>query len=126
LPTLKIDWHYRSICKFWTPNAAAYTGLGRMYVDDERFRPNYDKVATGLAEFQRDAMAVYCPNQAEPATAPLCGGVADPPQSSATHPARREAPDTAPYGRTMHRPRGNNRARNTSAGPVRTPPLLAA
>jgi hypothetical protein len=30
-----------------------------MYVDDERFRANYDKVATGLAEFQRDAMAVY-------------------------------------------------------------------
>ena len=30
-----------------------------MYVDDERFRANYEKIADGLAAYQRDAMAVY-------------------------------------------------------------------
>ncbi len=55
----EVDWHYRSVCRFWTPDAAAYTGLGRMYVDDERFRGNYEKIAEGLAVYQRDAMAAY-------------------------------------------------------------------
>jgi hypothetical protein len=43
----------------WTPNAAAFTNLGRMYVDDERFRATYDRVAPGVAAYFRDAMAVY-------------------------------------------------------------------
>jgi hypothetical protein len=51
--------HYESVCKFWTPNAEAYRGLGQMYVDDERFAKNYRKIAQGLAEYQRDAMAAY-------------------------------------------------------------------
>lgn len=50
---------YVGMCKLWTPNAAAYKGLGRMYVDDERFKANYDKIAAGLAEFYRSAMAAY-------------------------------------------------------------------
>jgi len=53
------DAHYEGICRFWTPNAAAYKGLGQIYVDDPQFRSAYDKVAAGLAEYQRDAMAVY-------------------------------------------------------------------
>ena len=55
----EVHTHYQGMCRFWTPNAAAYTGLGRMYVDDERFKVNYDRIAEGLAEYQRDAMAVY-------------------------------------------------------------------
>lgn len=55
----EVDIHYQGICRFWTPNAVSYTGLGRMYVDDPRFRSTYEKVAPGLAEYQRDAMAVY-------------------------------------------------------------------
>ncbi|MFG2143887.1 MerR family transcriptional regulator [Streptomyces sp. NPDC048696] len=51
--------HYQGICHFWTPNAAAYKGLARTYVEDPRFRENFDKVAEGLAEYQRDAMGVY-------------------------------------------------------------------
>ncbi len=51
--------HYKSICQFWTPNAAAYRGLGEMYVADERFRQYYDKHREGTAEYLRDAMAVY-------------------------------------------------------------------
>lgn len=55
----EVDVHYRSVCRFWTPNAAAYKGLGHMYVDDPRFRENFDKIADGLAVYQRDAMLVY-------------------------------------------------------------------
>jgi MerR family transcriptional regulator, thiopeptide resistance regulator len=55
----EVDWHYRSVSRFWTPNAAAYTNLGQMYVDDERFRANYENLTEGLAAYQRDAMAAY-------------------------------------------------------------------
>jgi DNA-binding transcriptional MerR regulator len=55
----EVDAHYRGICQFWTPNAATYKGLGQNYVDDPQFRSAYDKVAAGLAEYQRDAMAAY-------------------------------------------------------------------
>ncbi|MGG2091398.1 MerR family transcriptional regulator [Bacillus sp. S13(2024)] len=37
----------------------AFKGLGQMYVDDERFTKNIDQFGEGLAEFMRDAMAVY-------------------------------------------------------------------
>ena len=36
------------------------TGLGRMYVADERFRNNIDKHADGTAEFICEAIEVYC------------------------------------------------------------------
>ena len=36
------------------------TGLGQMYVADERFRNNIDKHADGTAEFICEAIAVYC------------------------------------------------------------------
>jgi DNA-binding transcriptional MerR regulator len=55
----EVDAHYQSICHFWTPNAVAYKGLGQTYVDDPEFRANFDKIADGLAVYQRDAMVVY-------------------------------------------------------------------
>ncbi len=55
----ELDIHYASICRFWAPNAAAYKGLGQSYVDDHRFRRACDRIAGGLAVYQRDAMAVY-------------------------------------------------------------------
>ncbi|NLJ96315.1 MAG: MerR family transcriptional regulator [Clostridiales bacterium] len=36
-----------------------FKGLGRMYVDDERFTKNIDKLGEGLAAFMCEAMAVY-------------------------------------------------------------------
>jgi hypothetical protein len=33
--------------------------LGQTYVNDPRFKAAYDKIAVGLAEYQRDAMAAY-------------------------------------------------------------------
>jgi hypothetical protein len=57
--------HYLGISRFWTPDACAYRGLGRMYVDDERFTANYDRIAVGLAAYYRDAIAVYAETRLE-------------------------------------------------------------
>ena len=56
--------HLAWVCRFWTPGREAYTGLGRLYVDDERFTANIDAVDTdhatpGLAQYLCDAMAVH-------------------------------------------------------------------
>ena len=34
-------------------------GLGRMYINDERFKENIDQHASGLAQFMSDAIAIY-------------------------------------------------------------------
>lgn len=51
--------HYAWVSLFWTPDAETYCGLTQMYVDDERFRRNYDEVAPGAAVLLRDAAAIY-------------------------------------------------------------------
>ncbi|MBU3061696.1 MerR family transcriptional regulator [Nocardia sp. NEAU-G5] len=55
----EIHTHYQGICRFWTPNRDAYKCMGQMFVDDERYKASYLKIAEGLAEYQRDAMVVY-------------------------------------------------------------------
>ncbi|MEV7959993.1 MerR family transcriptional regulator [Streptomyces sp. NPDC058316] len=55
----EVDSHHQDICRFWSPNAVAYKGLGQTYVDDPRIRANYDRIADGLAVYLRDAMVVY-------------------------------------------------------------------
>ncbi len=55
----EVDAHYQGVCRFWTPTATAYKGLGQIYVDDPRFKSAYDKIAPRLAEYQRDAMAAF-------------------------------------------------------------------
>ncbi len=47
------------ISTFWTPDAQSFAALGRLYVDDSRFRATYDGVAPGLAAYVRDAMAAF-------------------------------------------------------------------
>jgi len=37
-----------------------HKGLGEMYVADERFKANYEKIAPGCTEFFRDAINAYC------------------------------------------------------------------
>ena len=51
------DW----IVKSWNrpAPAAAFTGLGQMYVDDPRFRERYDGRQAGLAEYMAAAMAAF-------------------------------------------------------------------
>lgn len=51
--------HHAWVSHFWTPGRDAYTGLGRLYVDDERFTASIDATAPGLAAYLCDAMAVY-------------------------------------------------------------------
>ncbi|ACU69020.1 transcriptional regulator, MerR family [Catenulispora acidiphila DSM 44928] len=55
----EVHQHYQGICIWWTPNRSAYKCVGQMYVDDERFKANYLKIAEGLAEYQAAAMAAY-------------------------------------------------------------------
>jgi DNA-binding transcriptional MerR regulator len=53
--------HKRWLCAFWDHySKEAHIGVARMYVDDERFRAYYDKIAAGCAEFLRDAVLIYC------------------------------------------------------------------
>ena len=40
-------------------HAAAFAGLGRMYLDDPRFCERYDARQAGLAEYMAAAMAAY-------------------------------------------------------------------
>ena len=49
------------IVKSWNRDApaAAFTGLGQMYLDDPRFRERYDGRQAGLAEYMAAAMAAY-------------------------------------------------------------------
>ena len=57
--------HYDWIVVAWQgrkPTAEAFTGLGEMYVADDRFRVNYDVHGAETAEFVRDAMVVYSLN----------------------------------------------------------------
>ena len=51
--------HYAWVATFWTPDAAAYAGLGQLYTDNPEFRANYDKYRPGLADFMRAAMEIY-------------------------------------------------------------------
>ena len=44
---------------FYEPSKEMFAGLGRMYVEDERFRKHYEDIAPGLAEFLRRAMEAY-------------------------------------------------------------------
>ncbi|MGW6566507.1 MerR family transcriptional regulator [Streptomyces sp. NPDC054975] len=55
----EVDAHHQDVSRFWTPTAEAYKGLARTYVDDPRFRANFDRIAEGLAEYQREAMTAY-------------------------------------------------------------------
>jgi DNA-binding transcriptional MerR regulator len=51
--------HHAAVAQFWTPDRSSYTGLGRIYVDDPRFRARYDAKDPRLAEYLSAAMAVY-------------------------------------------------------------------
>jgi DNA-binding transcriptional MerR regulator len=51
--------HYAWVSRFWTPSAEAFAGLGDLYVDHPDFHARYEAIRPGLAEYVRDAMAVY-------------------------------------------------------------------
>lgn len=55
--------HKQWLCMFWQEGMYTKEGhkaLGRMYVEDERFKAYYDSIAEGCAEFLSKALDVYC------------------------------------------------------------------
>ena len=55
------DIHRQWLCIFYPMYSKEYhMGLGEMYVADERFKANYDKLAPGCTEFLRDSINIYC------------------------------------------------------------------
>ena len=44
---------------FWTPNLDQLVGLSEGYVNDPRFKANFDQMNPRLAEFMRDAVKAY-------------------------------------------------------------------
>jgi DNA-binding transcriptional MerR regulator len=55
-----VELHKRWLMIYWDKYTPAYhAGLGRMYVEDDRFRANYDRNRPGAAEFLRDAILAY-------------------------------------------------------------------
>ncbi len=51
--------HYNGLRVFYEPNLNMYRGMAKMYVDDPRFKANYENVAAGLAQYMRDGMLHY-------------------------------------------------------------------
>ena len=45
---------------YYTCTDEILSGLGKMYVADERFKKNIDKYGEGTAEFASDAIEIYC------------------------------------------------------------------
>ena len=58
-----IQEHYDMTGQHFDVTPEIYSKLGKMYVDDERFKAYYDKHDKGLAVFLRDAIQVFCANQ---------------------------------------------------------------
>lgn len=55
------DLHRQWLSVFYPSYSKEYhRGLSEMYVADERFRANYDKLGPGCTEFLRDAIQIYC------------------------------------------------------------------
>ncbi len=52
------QWHLH-LQNFYTPTPQMLSGLGSMYVEDSRFRKNFDKVHPELAPFMQKAIGVY-------------------------------------------------------------------
>lgn len=54
------DLHRQWLCIFYPSYSKEYhRGLGEMYVADERFAANYEKLAAGCTVFLRDAINIY-------------------------------------------------------------------
>ncbi len=52
--------YHRHLNQFHEIDKEMYRALGKMYVEDERFKANYEKVKSGLAEFLHQAIEIYC------------------------------------------------------------------
>ena len=57
-----IDLHHRYTNQFFDVTLEGYRGLGKMYVEDERFNSHYEKYRPNLASFIQAAINIYCDN----------------------------------------------------------------
>jgi DNA-binding transcriptional MerR regulator len=57
-----IDLHHRFINQFFDVTIESYRGLGKLYVEDERFNSHYEKYRSNLASFIQAAINIYCGN----------------------------------------------------------------
>jgi DNA-binding transcriptional MerR regulator len=55
-----IEEHYAMTGRYFEVTPEIYRNLGRMYVEDERFKAYYDRYDKGLAAFLRDAIHAFC------------------------------------------------------------------
>lgn len=51
--------HYDGLRAFYEPTLEMYRGLAQLYIEDARFKANYEKVAPGLAQFMHKSMLIY-------------------------------------------------------------------
>lgn len=57
--------HYEGLRAFYEPNLQMYRGMAKMYVDDPRFKANYENVAIGLAKFMSDGMLYFAEDKSQ-------------------------------------------------------------
>jgi len=69
--------HFVGVSRMWTPDAGGFAHLGRVYAEEGAWREVYERVAPGLADYQRDAMAVYARERLGGAAAPAEGDGGD-------------------------------------------------
>ena len=52
--------YHAHLNNFYQVSAAVYRGLGSLYVEDPRFRKNFDRFGSGLADYLKKAIEYYC------------------------------------------------------------------
>lgn len=57
-----IQKHFQHIGRFYEVSEERYRGLGKLYVEDEKFKAYYEKYKEGLADFVQKAINVFCDN----------------------------------------------------------------
>lgn len=55
----EIDWYYRSARRYGVSDAALFTCLGQMCVEDRELNALFESVADGLAAYHNNAIAAY-------------------------------------------------------------------
>lgn len=54
--------HFQQMNLYYEVTKEIYRGLGKLYVEDERFKQYYEKYREGLAAFMNQAIDVFCNN----------------------------------------------------------------
>jgi hypothetical protein len=55
--------HHAYLNNFYEVKPNMYRSLGKMYIEDPRFRSYFEKYRTGLAGYLAEAIKFYCNNK---------------------------------------------------------------